>query len=131
VAGITSGGLAPTGSTGNNTHAGLRLTPVDNMMIGIEFVVEVAGATPTITWKVQGTLAEPTVADASAGWEDIPYVLSSTATESQAARTAKAAGSQFQWLALSNIRFYKRLRLVTTANTNITYRAAYSQLIGV
>ena len=130
MAAITPLGLANAGTTGNNTHTSIRLSPSELMAIGIEFVVEAAGATPTVTWKVQGTLAEATVPDASAAWEDVPYILSSTATESQATRVATAVGSQFQWLSLaSGSRFYKRIRLVTTANTNITYSARGSQVL--
>ena len=106
--------LAPTGTTGNNTHTAV---PASNgSRFGVQFVVEAAGATPTVTWKVQGSFD-------GKNWYDLEYVTDASDTGAAATRTATAVGAQAEWLDLAGgSRFYSQFRLVTTANTNITYR---------
>jgi hypothetical protein len=91
--------------------------------IAFEFVVDVAGATPTITWKVQGSIDDLSVVDGSANWYDVGYITDASDTLSQAARTATAVGAQIAWLSNPVARRYHRFRLVTTSDTNITYHA--------
>lgn len=107
--------LAKTGSTGNNTH-GAQGAEAFSDVVAFQFVVEVAGATPTVTFKFQGSI------DGN-NWYDIPYVTEASAVESQAARTVTAVGAYIEWLALTQNRVFRYFRCVTTANTNITYRA--------
>jgi hypothetical protein len=95
--------------------------------LAIEFITEAVGATPTVTYKVQGTLADGAISDANAGWVDVPYVTDATDTLSQATRSMTATGSQVAWLSNAQGRFFRRLRLVTSANTNVTYRALVHQ----
>lgn len=108
--------LAPPGSTGNNTHA---LTGAGSIAdrIAVQFVVEAIGATPTVTWKVQGSLD-------GINWYDVEYVSDSSDTGAAATRTATTVSSQVEWLDLAgSSRFYDDIRLITSANTNVTYRA--------
>jgi hypothetical protein len=50
--------LAAKGSTGNTTHPSVYLGSSYEAVV-LQFVVEAAGATPTVTWKVQATADEP------------------------------------------------------------------------
>jgi hypothetical protein len=115
--------LAPNGSTGNNTHTGVSLDAAIEAA-GIHFVVEAAGATPTVTFKVQGCLDDATVTDANAAWQDLAYLPAGTDTVATATQTVIAPGTTVEFFDLaSGARFYRRYRVVTTANTNITYHA--------
>lgn len=106
--------LAPTGTTGNNTHPGVQATGA--VRVAVQFVVEVAGSTPTVTWKVQGSL------DGS-NWYDCEYMSDSSDTGAATTRTATAVGAQTEWLDLAGgSRFYSQYRMVTSSNTNVTYR---------
>lgn len=116
--------LAPTGSTGNLTSAGIKTNPGASKLC-VMYVAEVAGT--TATWKVQGAVDLDGIADASANWFDLPYVLPSTDTLSQAAIVRTSLGADVIWLALATTRFVRRVRLVVTANTGQTYRAELSQ----
>lgn len=116
--------LAANGSTGNNTHTGVAIGPNADA-VEFEFVVEAAGATPTVTFVVQGTDDDPSVADGSANWVAIEYFPAGSDTASNANQTVTAVGAT--WFSLdteSTARFYRRFRLVTTANTNITYHCS-------
>lgn len=107
--------LAPTGSTGNATHPAIGVGGGADK-VAVQLVVEVAGGTPTITWKVQGSLD-------GVNWYDVEYVTDATDTGAAATRTATAVGAQTEWLDLAgSSRFYNQYRLVTSSNTNITYR---------
>lgn len=73
---------ASPGSTGNNTHASFRVSPAARK-VGFVLVSELGGATPAISWKVQGSLDGDTVADGSASSFDLACV--SAASDSPAA----------------------------------------------
>lgn len=120
---------AAIGSTGNNTHASVRCAPSASQSAFV-LVVETGGATPAISWKVQGALDVDGIADGSANWFDlvlipagsdtaaaIPIVVSSAVTG-----TVSAA-----FLSQAHSRFARRIRIVTTANTNVTYRVEFHQ----
>lgn len=114
--------LAATGSTGNNTHTGTHVG-AEADAIEFRFIVEAAGATPTVTFKVQGTNDDTSVSDANAVWTDIMYLPAGSDTGASATQTATAVGATvFFHDTPSGVRFYRRFRLVTSANTNITYR---------
>lgn len=114
--------LAPTGSTGNNTHDGLG-TGGGFEAIAVKFVVEAAGSTPTVTFKVQGSVDEPDVDDTDAHWFDLGYVTDASDTIATTGITATSVGAKIIFLANPLARRYRRFRLVTSSNTNITYRA--------
>lgn len=84
--------------------------------IAVQFVVEAVGATPTVTWKVQGSVD-------GTNWYDTMYLTDSTNVAAATARTATAVGAQIQWLSATTDRTYTQFRVVTSANTNVTYRA--------
>lgn len=116
--------LANPGTTGNNTHVSVRTVPGASKL-AVMYVAEVAGT--TATWKVQGALDNDPVTDANAGWFDLPYVLPSTDTLSQAAIVRTALGADVIWMAAPHVRFVRRIRAVVTANTGQTYRVEMTQ----
>lgn len=117
---VVSKQLAPAGTTGNNTHNGVCVGAAD--AVAVSFIVEVAGGTPTVTWKVQGSLD-------NLNWFDVQYVTDASDTGAKTALTATAVGAQVIWLdTVSGSRFYDNFRLVTSSNTNVTYRCEMSYL---
>lgn len=113
--------VTPTGQTGNNTHAGVRIDP-EPRGLAFQFVVEAVGATPTVTWKIQGSLDEDTVSDANAAWYDVSYVTDASDTPAVATIASTAVGKKAIFLSNAQSRRYRRFRAVTSANTNVTYR---------
>ena len=63
-----------------------------------------------------------TVADGSAGWFDLIALRSDNETAA-ITKTVTAVGSYATFVAQQHTRWAARVRLVTTSNTNITYRA--------
>lgn len=109
--------LSAAAQTSNNTHAGVEVSgpgQSENAQVGWELIVEAVGATPTVTWKVQGSL------DGS-NWYDCLYITDASDTASAATRTATAVGRQVAFLSNAGTRMYRYFRLVTSANTNVTY----------
>jgi len=106
--------LAPSGSTGNVTGPTTFVQGYD--ALAFQFVVENAGATPTITFKFQGSLD-------GVNWYDIAYVTDANDTTSTATKTMTAVGASVVFLDNPVARKYKFARVVPSANTNITYRA--------
>lgn len=114
--------LAATGTTGNNNHASIGVSPVPQL-IAVEFVIEAVGATPTVTWKLQGTFDRFEESnDGAANWFDLIGLPSDNET-SAITTTKTATGAYVAYLAQNHVRFAPRVRLVTSANTNVTYRA--------
>lgn len=107
--------LAPSGSTGNNTHSSVFVNGTYEA-VAFQFRVTAVGATPTVTWKVQGS------ADGT-NWYDVAYVTDASDTAATTGRTMTAVGAQIEWLSNPVARRYKYFRLVTSANTNVTYTA--------
>lgn len=109
--------LAPAGSTGNNTHTAVQYARGGDLgWVAFQFVVEAVGATPTVTFKFQGSLD-------NVNWYDILYVTDGSDTASAATRAVTAVGASLAYLDNSQVRQYKFFRCVTTANTNVTYHA--------
>jgi hypothetical protein len=128
---------AAPGSSGNTTHASVRPMPNVNK-VAFVLVVEAAGATPQISWKVQGSLDRDQVADASANWVDLGLVT--PASDSPAAipivvNPAPAGTSSVAWLSgggggpnKAPPRLVRRVRVVTSANTNVSsYRVEMTE----
>lgn len=108
--------LAESGSTGNNTHDGVAVP--GHEAIAFQIVAEAVGATPTITWKIQGSLD-------GTEWYDLAYVTDASDTAATAARTfasPAANDGQIVWLSNPVARKFEQFRAVTSANTNVTYR---------
>jgi len=114
--------MAATGSNGSTTHGAVNSDP-DSRMECFHFVVEAVGGTPTITFKVQGSLD-------GTNWTDIPYITGSSDTAATTGITVTATGVTPIWLANADARFYKQFRLVTSANTNVTYRCELYEVPG-
>jgi hypothetical protein len=125
VSGFQRTAAAPTGSTGNNNHAGVGANPSADK-VALEVIVEAIGATPTVTYKLQATLDDDSVADAFADWFDVELLPAASET-AVATDTKTAVGVYVYYLAQSAVRFGRRYRLVTSANTNVTYRANVHQ----
>ena len=106
--------LAPTGSTGNETGPTTFVQGYDSL--AFQFVVEAAGATPTVTFKFQGSLD-------GVNWYDVAYVTDANDTTSTATKTVTAVGASVMFLDNPVARKYKFARVVVLANTNITFRA--------
>ena len=106
--------LVPNGATGNNTHTAVDLNVGDP--VTIEFIVQVAGATPTVTWKAQGSMD-------NSNFYDVNYVTDSSDTAAATTRVATAVGRQIIFVSLGTYRKYRYYRIVTTSNTNVTYAA--------
>lgn len=118
MAAATKYALAPAGSTGNVTGAAVELTNViEQAQVAFQFVVEAIGATPTITFKYQGSLD-------GVNWYDVIYYTDANDTLSVATRAVTTVGAVVQFLDTGNgSRLYRYYRLVPTLNTNVTYRA--------
>lgn len=106
--------LASAGSTGNNTHASVRTDAMETM--AFQFVVEAIGATPTVTYKFQGSTD-------NVNFYDVAYVTDATDTVATTTRTVTAVGATIAFLSNPVARRYNFYRCVTSANTNVTYRA--------
>jgi hypothetical protein len=114
------GTLAAVGTTGNNTSAGVSI-PVDVDVINAEIKVEAVGATPTITYKLQGSDDDGTVADAASDWYDLSMLPEGANTE--VATDTKTAVGVYEYSLEQARRPTSKVRLVTSANTNVTYSA--------
>lgn len=115
--------LAPAGSTGNITGSAVSLDGAYEAL-AFHFVVEAVGATPTVTYKFQGSVD-------GTNWFDIAYVTDVSDTAAVATRSMTGTGSQVAWLSNPVARKYDQVRVVTTANTNVTFRAeAYRVFAG-
>jgi hypothetical protein len=116
------------GQTGNNTHPSVEI-PADFDQLIATFICEATGATPTITYKWQVTFDPPEVSDANAQWTDLAYVVLAAAEDAgetfvTTTRTVTTVGrdSVLPYTGTKTQALPRRMRLVTTANTNITYR---------
>jgi hypothetical protein len=104
----------PTGSTGNSS-AVVQHTDGMGDNIAIDFTVEAVGATPTVSWIVEGSLDGVT-------WNTVPLLVSNTATAGSTAVVVQTTvGKQQRWLDGLIVRFYTSFRVTTTLNTNVTY----------
>lgn len=116
------GALAAAGSTGNNTHASVPLDrDLDADALALEFKITAVGATPTITFKFQGSLDDPGVSDANSDWFDVS-VDPEDGTAS-AVSFVKTAVAVLQYALQLQAKPLRKIRLVTSANTNVTYQA--------
>jgi hypothetical protein len=116
----------PGAQTGNNTHTSVALPdPLDqHHSIDFVFVVEAVGGTPTVTFKWQVSADDPALADASSTFVDVNYVTDASDTPATATRSVTAVGVTHEWIAYvaaAENRQWRKARLVTTSNTNVTY----------
>lgn len=114
--------LAAIGSTGNVNGAAITLSDSADKS-ALEFVVEAAGATPTITYKLQGTFVD---SPAATDWFDL-ILLPSDSETAAVSRTVTAVGRYVSYVSQAHSRFVKNVRLAPSANTNVTYSANLRQ----
>lgn len=123
MSGIVTIPVAPAGSTGNNNHTAVSASP-SAKAVALEFNVEAVGATPTVTYALQGSLQDTPGAN---DWESIALIPAGSDTAAST-RVVTAAGRTINHVSQAPSRFFKKFRLVTTANTNVTYSANLIQL---
>lgn len=110
--------LAAAASTGNNTHVGIAFSEEADAVC-LLFVVEAVGGTPTVTYKFQGANLA-TLPGATTDWFDL--MVDPAETDTGVATATKTAVGSYAYF-LRGHRFAKWVRCVTSANTNVTYRA--------
>lgn len=100
--------------TGNQTHGAVRTDA--NETVAFEFEVTAVGATPTVTWLIEGSMN-------GSNWYAVNYVTDATDTAAVTGLTSTAVGKKIIFLSNPVARRYKYYRVTTSANTNVTYRA--------
>ncbi len=99
-------------------------------------ISELGGATPQVSWKIQSSLDGDQVADGSANWFDLACVAASNnpAAIPVVVNPATTSVSSVLWIAgggplgrQNPPRMIRRLRVVTSANTNVTYQVEATQ----
>lgn len=116
-----AGQLAPVGSTGNNTHASVNVNE-DAEVLAAEFEITAVGATPTVSFLYQGSFDGPEVADGASDWFPLSILPGDTNVESVAVQTKTAVGVYPSSVEVAR-RPVKKVRLITSLNTNVTYEA--------
>lgn len=108
--------LAATGSTGTGRKAAAGFEGVNRLMI--EVVVEAVGATPTMTFTIQGST------DNGATFADIAYVdPDATVASAKTAKTVTTVGRTVLFVDGLDKRFWDQIAVNVSANTNVTFRA--------
>jgi hypothetical protein len=107
--------LAASGSTGNATHTSKQAGRAATSVVFV-FEITAVGATPTVTYKYQGSVD-------NTNWYDILYITDASDTAAATAFTKTAVGQYICFLSNPGVRNYKYFRLVTSANTNVTYKS--------
>lgn len=112
--------LAPSTAGANVTHQGASVPEyLDKVTVVVN--ITAVGGTPTVTYKLQGSIDSGDVPDATSNWFDL-MLLPSNADVAVATDTKTAVGSYAYSLAVGRTCLSK-VRLVTSANTNVTYDA--------
>lgn len=113
------------GQTGNNTHPSVDI-PADFDQLAFVFVVEAVGTTVTFKWQVSFSGQE--VSDANSVWSDLAYVLQGAAEDAAetfvtTTQTVTAPGRtvELAYIGSKVGAIPRKARLVTTANTGVTY----------
>jgi hypothetical protein len=107
--------LAPTATTATHTHGPVAVTETGHNLVALEFIVEVTGGTPTVTCKLQGGFDGTNFMDV--------FILPGNIDTAVATFTQTAVGCYIYFVAQKHTRGYPQYQIVTSANTNITYRA--------
>lgn len=113
--------LAPVGSVGNNTHPSAEV-PADADALSLELEITAIGATPTLSWIFQGSMDDMGVTDANSDWFPLEVLPSDAAAEIATVQTKTAVGVYESQIELKR-RPVRKIRLVTSANTNVTYES--------
>lgn len=119
--------LAAAGSTGTGRFSAAHGFDYSEK-IGVEFVVEAIGATPTLSFTIQGLKlgGDATVAT---DWVDIEYVdIDSATAVSKAAIVVTTTGRTVKFVDGLDKRVFDGIAVNVSANTNVTFHAnAYSR----
>lgn len=112
--------LHATGSTGNSRAFISNLS--DARRIEIELDVTAVGATPTITFTVQGLVPEGDTSVA-ADWIPLSLVQSdASVATSNAAIVMTTVSKQRRFVDGLDKRYFSAIAVESTANTNVTYQ---------
>ena len=120
VLNITSDAAFGATVTGTGRHYVRNLE--DATRIAVHHEVTAVGATPTMTFTIQGCPAglDPTV---SANWIDIAYVTGdATVAVAKTAITVTTVSNTVRYIDGLDKRFFHAIGINVTANTNVTYR---------
>ena len=113
--------IAPAGSAAIQQYRALNVMTAP--LLAVEFVVESAGATPTITFNVQG-LKPGGSAAVSTDWVNLALLdMDASVATSNAAITLTAVGRTVKYLDGLDRRFIAGVAVNVTANTNIVFHA--------
>lgn len=109
------------GSTGTGRQYVRNMWDADK--IAVEFEIEAVGATPNVSWNVQGLVpgGDPAVA---AHWVNLALVQAdSTVAASNAAVTGNAVGKTFRFVdgQAFDDRFFDAIAVNINSNTNVTF----------
>lgn len=104
------------GTTGNSTSSSVYIG-ANYQSVAMVFNVTAIGATPTVTWKFQGSVD-------GTNWFDVAYITDATDTLSTATEVDTTVSQSLHFLANPGTRKYQYFRCVTSANTNVTYNSA-------
>ncbi len=113
--------LAPPGTTGNNTHGPVggeeQGAALETMYTSIHFVVEAIGATPTVTFKLWGSV------DDGANYHDVLLLPSDSDTTTLSVVRLVVGPSLFHIAQQHSRNGFTNFKLSVYSNTNVTYRA--------
>jgi hypothetical protein len=115
---VTNWDVFNKGTTGTGTGV-LNHADALGGRVGIEFQVEAIGATPTLTFAVEGSLD-------GINWVTLDTVSpDATVAASNAPITVTTVSKTWRYLDGLGLRFFSALRINVTANTNVTYSARF------
>lgn len=115
MAAFTKYTLAAAGQTGTATHTGVEATNRSTTGVMFNFLVEAVGGTPTVTYKIQGSLDGTNYADV--------MCLPSDSDTAVTTKVVTAVGAYITAVSQAHSRSFRYFRLVTSSNTNVTYSA--------
>lgn len=126
MAGFNMQTLIAAGATTNQTSASKPINP-DTDYVCFRIVCEAIGATPAISWLIQGSSDDAAVTDGNSFFFPIGYVLDGSGgspdTVTFAARTGPiVAGTAQEIYPASAFRKYRKYRVVISGDVNVTYR---------
>ena len=117
--------LLPSGSNTNQTSASKPVAP-DTDAVAFRIVCEAIGATPAITWLIQGAMDDVGVPDANSFFEPVGYAdskVNDTNIVFAAITGPIVAGTQQTiFSSLIKTRPYRKYRVVISGILNVTYR---------
>lgn len=103
--------LAPTGSNAVQAYSTMGVDRDDTVNV-VQFVVDSAGTSPTVTFTIQGSFD-------GTHWFDVPYLTTTSDTLSNASLTLTATGAALLYV----MRPFPFFRVNVTALNNVTFHA--------